>query len=257
MINVMKMDLRRGFFSYKFVLSVLGIAILCMVNSMRFFGMEDLLYAYTYTKGLTISIYLSLVIANLAFGTSLCEDIHSQMIRSVIIRSSTKKYVLSKILIGIFVSCIAYGGGSIIFLFIKSFQIPLVADSSSIVGNIKEISIFASLLPNHPIVFLGMQILLDGLCCSVMSVAALCLSTFIPNEYIVITAPMIVYYVQYYFFDGFFQQIINIENIFDITFTGEKSMFLFFIKAILFLLISYISLGYISYNKIKRRLEHA
>lgn len=257
MLHNIQMDLKRAVFSYKTLGALLGITALWYFNSMRFTYQEDLIFLFVYTKGLTITTYLALTISNVSYGTSFCEDFRNHAMRTIIIRSSIKKYVLSKIFVCCLVTLATYMLGTMLFVIIKMFDLSIMATASSTVANIKDASCFSILLPNHPCIFMLIQTIFDGMCCSIMSIASLCVSVFIPNTFIVLCTPIVIFFVQEIVFENILKLPFSLENTFFACFTDINNLGMFFLRVFSVFLIYIIVFGLLFYKQVKRRLENA
>lgn len=258
MFHHLKMDMKRAVFSYKIILAFLGITLLWGINSKRFFNPEDLLYLFVYTKGLSITTLLAVIISNVGYGTSFCEDYKHYAIRPIVIRSSIKKYVISKIIVCSIITMLIYVLGTMLFVLITMKDLPLTASSSTIVENIKSSSCFGFLLPENSFLVILIQCMLDGMCCCTMSVAALSLSTFVPNEFIVLCIPLVMYYLQIFLFIDTLKlpAIFDFEQVFMACFTENINIGLFFLRALIVFLFYHIVFGMLMYWKVKRRVAN-
>ncbi|RDU24510.1 hypothetical protein [Anaerosacchariphilus polymeriproducens] len=258
MVRNIQMDMKRAIFSYKVIFALFGIMLLWIINGKRFSQPEDLFYLFVYTKGLTITTLLAIIISNVGYGTSFCEDFKHYAIRPIVIRTSVKKYVISKIIVCSIVTMLIYVVGTLLFVLIMMKDLPLTTSSSMMVDNIKSASCFDFLLPEHSFLVILIQCILDGMCCCTMSVVALSLSTFIPNEFIVLCIPLVIYYLQIFLFIDTLKlpAIFDFEQVFMACFTDNISIGHFILRALLVFLFYHIVFGVLMYWKVKRRVAN-
>lgn len=229
MKNAIKTDFLRAFGTKKFFLTVIVMFCVWQINSLRFTYVQDVMYAYVYTKGLSITTLLAMVVASSVYCSSYSEECEHDLLKYFLLRITKKQYIISKI-VTCFVSAFAVSLlGSLIFVLFQSFSLPVIAENSVAVSNFKPLSCFGDLLPYHPWIFIGLQIVMDSLCCSCISVFALAISTFIPNIYVALALPMILYYFLYYFF-GYIVKVpdmFQMELTFRIVMTYVDNKFIF------------------------------
>lgn len=237
MKNAIKMDFFRAFGSKKFFFAVFAMFCVWQINSLRFEYVQDVMYVYIYTKGLSITTLLAIVVASSVYCSSYSEECEHDLLKYFLLRITKKQYIISKIVTCFVSTLIVSVLGSLIFVFFQSISLPVVAENSVAVSNFKALSCFGDLLPLHPWAFMGLQIIMDSLCCSCISVFSLAISTFIPNIYVALALPMILYYFLYYFF-GY---MVNVPSMFQmestfrtvITYTDNKFIFMGYVSLVI------------------------
>ena len=190
-MGIFRMDMKRAFLNKRFVLIVLAVAILWYGNSRRFFLEMDVLGIFFGTVGRSTVVYITMAVCNGFYGLSVCEDMQDHEIKNILCRVSLQKYVLSKVSVCVIGTIAVYCLGTFLYLAFELTQYPLVSDRGLAVENLKEITTFGFMLPEHTMGFIFLQTLVNGICCSCMAAASLALSAYIPG--IVRTACFILY----------------------------------------------------------------
>ena len=200
MKNVIKTDLKRALFHWRFFLVIILIYFVWEFNSRRFSVYDDVLYLFIHVWGRSITPLLCLVITSFVYVASYCEDLEGGFLRYNVIRIGTFRYTVSKLVICFITSFLSMALGTFLFLALKSGDLPLVAKDSISVLNFKGLNCLGALLPDRILLFMGIQICLHGLYCASMGVLSLALSTFIKNSYGVYVLPFLLNYCFFYMF---------------------------------------------------------
>lgn len=191
-------DLRRSFLSIGFILAIIFIIIVF------YLGYRDVLsspqmdvldyFISSKTVGNMGDLIISLSV--LPSAMSFVEDLHSNFIRSLIVREGIIKYSLSKIISAILSSTAAVFISLSLFIILLSFKIPLVIKGVNNYNFYVEYTAFGQLIDaGHYIIYFFMQILLVAIVCSIFSLVALVVTTYIPNKFLGIAAPIIVFFL--------------------------------------------------------------
>lgn len=191
-----RVDLRRAFFSFEFLLSVAGMcaALFLSVSSQLRAIVNGLmqsnvlnLYDLAHFQGFSL---LSAIFATLPYSISFCIDWNNQFIRSVVIRTNIRTYGISKTL-----TCALAGGsavalGEVLFILLLCLYFPLVGPQSNLTN-----SGYVSLLSGgHFIVFFAFQILVKFFAAVFFSVLALWISTYLTNVFVTLAVPILSFY---------------------------------------------------------------
>lgn len=259
--DVLKTDFSRAFLGWRFPLAVFLMFLAWELNSRRFQVKEDVLYLFIHVWRRSTTSLLAIVITSAAYLASFCEDSENHFLRYAVMRTGVRRYVLSKVITCFCSSFLVLFLGTVLFLVYQSFHLPLTAEESVAVMNFKPMTCLGWMLPEHIVIFLGIQTFLHGLMCGGMCVLALAFSTFIRNSYGVYMIPFLLNYCFYYVFNFFFcyiftdapelRPMFNIEEIYDcvITYTENPLRLLSYAVFVTFL---FVVTGYeIMYKKLK------
>ncbi|SHH34359.1 hypothetical protein [Desulfosporosinus lacus] len=187
-----RVDLRRAFSSFEFLLSVAGMCTVlflsvssqlrAMVNGLM---QSDVLNLYNLAHFQGFSL-LSAIFATLPYSTSFCIDWNNQFIRSVVIRTNIRTYGISKAL-----TCALAGGsavalGEVLFILLLCLCFPLVGPE----GNLNN----SMLSGGNLIAFFSFQILVKFFAATFFSVLALWISTYLTNVFVTLAVPILSFY---------------------------------------------------------------
>ena len=259
--NALKTDFSRAFLSWRFLLAVFLMFLTWELNSRRFQFKDDVLYLFVHVWRRSTTSLLAMVITSAVYLSSFCEDAENHFLRYAVMRTGVARYVLSKVITCFCSSFLVLFLGTFLFIVCQSFHLPLTAAESITVMNFKPLTCLGWMLPEHILLFLGIQTFLHGLMCGGMCVLALAFSTFIRNSYGVYVIPFLLNYcfsyVVVYFFGYIFtsapglRPLFNIEEIYDcvITYTEHPPLLLSYAVFVTFL---FLLTGYaIMYKKLK------
>ena len=236
-MGIFRMDMKRAFLNKRFVLIVLAVAILWYGNSRRFFLEMDVLGIFFGTVGRSTVVYITMAVCNGFYGLSVCEDMQDHEIKNILCRVSLQKYVLSKVSVCVIGTIAVYCLGTFLYLAFELTQYPLVSDRGLAVENLKEITTFGFMLPEHTMGFIFLQTLVNGICCSCMAAASLALSAYIRDGFLVSN-----YIIKF---------SADVESMFWVVNTSQPCT-LFFLYIAIFALCSYIGSCILLYFGIRR-----
>lgn len=191
-------DLRRSFFSIGFIVAIISIIIFYYLGNSSALNepQMDVLDYFVNTKvfGKIGDIIVSLAV--LPSAMSFVEDLHSNFIRSLIVREGILKYSLSKIISAILSSMAVVFISLGLFIILLRFKLPLVIRGGNNYNVYVESTAFGNFIDSgNYILYFFMQILLVAIVCSIFSLVALLVTTYIPNKFLGIAAPIIVYFI--------------------------------------------------------------
>ena len=129
-------------------------------------------------------------------------------------------------------------------------------ENSIAVENLKELSSFSFLLPQHPMLYLIIQLLLTGLCCSWLGCFAVAFSAYLRDSFVTLCLPLVLYYLVFYIaYDGL-RLPVNIEQIY-MMMIAEESCAMFLIRALTVTVLSGMGAVIILYRGVRRKCEYA
>jgi hypothetical protein len=196
--QVLYMDLWRSFISIEFLLATVGVCLVYYIgcwSELKF--SHDVLNLFKFSS-VNSTFYLILVlVAVLPYSTSFCSDWNSQYIKPTIIRNGITKYCFSKIITCALSSGCAFALGMAIFIISLRLSLgyPLVTPSEG------DFTFYATrtlggefLLSGHYILYFLIYIFFGFLTGALWSVVGLYASTYIPNRFVSLCTPFIIYY---------------------------------------------------------------
>jgi len=198
LLGNIRVDLYRAFFSFGFLLSVVGMCVALFSsastegNSIK--SGSDVLYLYrvAHLQGFSI---LYIIFATLPFATSFCTDWNNQFIRPTVIRTNIKNYGISKIF-----SCAISGGsavalGEILFILLLRLYFPLVDSQSHMFANAVSDPIYGSLLlSGNFITYFVLHVIVSFFAATFFAVLALWISTYLTNVFVTFSSPILFFF---------------------------------------------------------------
>lgn len=191
LITLLRADLKRALLSLHFFLSTFFIIIVMFISCLGFISstsdVVELLGHALSGSGSTFFIFCIAPI--LPYGMSFASDMEDRVIPFWRIRAGTKKYAASKFIASIISSFLTVGIGIYIFVMVMSLFFPLFTTSST--G-----SSYAALLnDNRPGMYILVMAVHNSLSATLFAGIAMVVSSFIPNKFTVLSAPIAIYWV--------------------------------------------------------------
>lgn len=212
LFNIFKVDIKRSILSYKFIFATLlscALYFLSGYNEFIYYAPQaqniDVLHFFRFLNSVGTFEVMLVLCCVIPYTSSFCSDWNSKYICSIRIRTSTDKYSVSRV-----VSCAISGGlaiamGILLFILILSFKYPLVDINGGMFQsyimeleyNTEYQSCLLPLLVNENyIAFYALSIYLIFLFGAFWSVVGLCISALIPNIFVALCSPFILYFLQ-------------------------------------------------------------
>lgn len=190
-LSLLRADLYRALLSLPFLMSIVFILLVMIISSSGFMTeTADVIYVLGHAlSGSGSTLFILCIAPILPYGMSFASDLEEKVPPFWIIRTGPKKYAISKLLAATIAGFLSVCLGIIIFSFIMSMFFPLFTQVSS--GNS-----YALLLENNsPVIYILVIAIHHALSAVLFAGGAITISTFIPNKFSVIAAPIVVYFV--------------------------------------------------------------
>lgn len=255
-MGIVKMDIKRCFWGWRFLAMVLAVAVIWYLNSRRFAMDEDVLGIFFDTTGRSTVLYLSLILCNGAYGLSICEELQDYGLSQILSRVRVKKYCLSKLVVCIVSNIVVYCTGTFCYLLYELTQHPLVVEEGYALQDIKNVTTFSWMLPEHTLLFIFLQCLMSGICCSCMSVLAVALSAYIRDGFIILCLPSIFFFLLLFASGSILKLPVDTEQMFQII-TADTKEGIFFLRIAVFTVVCYLLSAVLLYLGISRRKRYA
>lgn len=191
-IALLKADLYRALLSLNFVISIMFTMFVMFISCSGYISnTSDVSYLLGSAITTSGSVLFILCVAPIfPYGLSFASDVEDKALPFWVIRAGNKKYAISKFLSSITAGFLSVASSMIIFSMIMSIFFPLFY------GKPSTGSSYAILLENNQpwtyLLVLTMHYSLSG---ALFAGAALTISTFIPNKFSTMTAPIVIYFV--------------------------------------------------------------
>lgn len=195
----LKADLKRSLCSVKFPLSViLSVGVLLLATREGIALDADVLYVFSIVM-YGMPAMMILVCGAIVFADSLCEDMEHKYALQQVIRGDLKTYVTARLLSIFCATILSTALGVFLFAGMLHIRLPwadragLQYDHIIHAGGLR-IFLTHGMYPAYYFCY-GLQY---GALVGIMAVWAACLSIYVPNRMLVLSAPMILYYFMDY-----------------------------------------------------------
>ncbi|MCJ7840058.1 hypothetical protein MUB24_03850 [Lederbergia sp. NSJ-179] len=185
-------DLKRGILSIPFLFSAFGVALAIFLSVSGQIGFtSDVLSLLEVGISGSGSIFLIIgILPLIPFATSFASEWEQRATSFWIVRTGIRNYSVSKILISGLSGFLVSSVGMLLFMIIMRMKLPLFSNV------ISTGSPYVTLLENDmPIRYLIYFIAHFSLGSVLFAVAGLWISTYIPNKFVAIASPLVLYFV--------------------------------------------------------------
>lgn len=260
--SILKADLYRAFTTPTFWYAIFGLAILHYLNlydELRVNQGSSVYYLFVMRTGLGGIAVVSFFFSVLPYSHSFISDLHNHYLLYSVKNSSIKKYSISKILITAVTTFLAMIGGYMLLVFMLAWNTPLLPEGGIRLEtfiNMYQTPFSGLVLDGYPITFFLVSVLPEAFCYSFLAVFSLCLSTVIPNIFVVFSTPIIFFYISMYLFTAErFPKILGWQNYMaeGIASWADWRVNLFY--TLLYYLTGILVFGYLFYLNVRRQMN--
>ncbi len=191
-IALLKADLYRALFSINFVISTISIMFVMFISCSGYINnTSDVLYLLGLAlTGSGSPLFILCIAPLLPYGMSFASDVEDKALPFWVIRTGTKKYAISKFISSVIAGFLTVATGMVVFTLIISIFFPLFG------GTVGNASSYAVLLENNqPLIYILIMTVHYSLSGALFAGAAIAISSFIPNKFSIMTAPIVLYFV--------------------------------------------------------------
>lgn len=258
-IHYFSMDVWRCVSSGKIAVGAVGVCLVLLFAS----GNQVLSTVFGVYTGVLYGMPFLVTMAFCAFpyADSFCEDFEAKYMNMALVRGNLRRYVLSKAVVIFFSSVVTMILGSCLYVVLLHIRLPWGMDNfdEGVLSTLIEFGGFRYFLRNgnHMIYFIltGLQL---GLLAGILSMFASYISLYISNKLLVMSVPLIGYYLLYIYVPVIVgtEPMFDVKTIFDATYGKVcESDLLAFLYAVLVAVIASGVLTLGIYRKIRRKLE--
>ncbi|MCM8900176.1 hypothetical protein KVG29_02920 [Caldicoprobacter algeriensis] len=184
------------------------------------------------------------------FATTFATEWQERAVRFWIVRTGIRSYSVSKVLVSAISGFLTAAVGMLVFVFALRTRLPLFVESTT--GDPYE----PLLLAGKPVQYLCYYITNYSLSAVLFAVAAMWVSTFIPNKFTAVTAPLVLYFVAHRATTGrgipqYLRIVVLIEGMYP---TGSPHTSLLLNLGIVLILC--LMMGYGTVGQIRRRIQN-
>lgn len=254
LVRALKQDMKRAFWSWQFLLSILLGAAVCyftlqFCENYRSTTVHKFVLLHDRSQS-----FLAYIVGILPFALCLYDDFANRNIQNMLGRISLPVYMFSKTCAAISSTILSFVLGKLLFVFVYSLSSPICLPETL---NIIPTSIlYMSMLENNNYnAFFIMSSLQKALYCAILCQMVMLVSILIPNKAVVFSLPIVVFYVLNFYVNNHINaEYLNFTYIFDgVTRLLEKDSHNF-IYASLIALISYCFLYYITLSIMRKKV---
>jgi len=193
LLSLLAIDLKRSFFSLRFLFGIIGIIICYFVNIYQdlILGGTGVIYFYSVAQFGSLSV-LYILFSAIPASTFYCDDFNSKFIRLNLQRISKLNYAISKYITAFISSFAVVVLAELLFMFLLSIRYEWISNEYELSNNY---GVFSTLInKNFAIFYVFLRALIRGLSASFFIGTALSVSTLRQNRFLVLSIPLILNY---------------------------------------------------------------
>lgn len=197
-MGYIKSDFKRCFTSPWFAIAIIGVIFSYFLGDwgdLQYnFKSIDIVNFLDISSNIGFFSELTISLSAIPFAMSFCEDWNSQFIKSLIVRGKIATYSISKVITCIVSSIATIFLGKGLLLIFLSFKLPIVSEQSANYRSFIDDTFGFLLVNENYIMYFLIQIFFTAIICSIFALIGLIITTYLPNKFLAITAPMIIYF---------------------------------------------------------------
>lgn len=191
-LSLLKIDLRRAFYSVNFIITIVFIMLVMFISSVGFMNQTSIDVISLIVAALTGSgstLFILCIAPIFPYGISLAIDVENRTSSFWIIRTGTKAYASSKFTTAVIMGFLAVSISIFLYALLLSMFFPLFNQVTS--GD----SYAVLLESNKPYRYIVLYAIHYSLSAALFAGSAIAISTVILDKFSVIVIPIIVYFV--------------------------------------------------------------
>lgn len=253
-------DLKRAFLSKNFLIAVLGVSILFLLPALGDLrhSTQDVAYFFNMSSQIGRLANVLVIFCTLPFAWSFCNEWNTKYIRFSVIRRDVTAYSWSKIAACGISSGLSVVLGIVVFLFLSFlWGNPLVSTQSLNFETFSDSYFGVFLKSGEYLLYFFSFLWLYFLSGMFWGILGLCISGFLPNVFVVITAPFVLQYtISNVFTQYHFPRYVDLYYLGNGRFDLSKSPYVnLFYGTLVFVGLS-LGAGYIFSKSVRRRLAN-
>lgn len=215
LFKVIRIDLKRAFVSYKFILSIiLGVAVCYFTLAFGTHYKSETIHKFVLLHDRSQS-FLAYIVGIISYALCFYDDFQYGNISNVIGRVKIRNYVFSKTVVAIFSTIAAFVLGKLCFVFVYSIDTPLCGPET--LSRLPYDMIYSDLIrKGHYISYFFFTSFQKALLCAMLCQVVMLVSILIPNKAVVFCLPVAVFYVCNFYLSNFLKEdYLKFTRIFD------------------------------------------
>lgn len=228
------MDLKRAIFSKKFIVSLIGVLGCWCLGAIIDFGWNISVLYVVSAVVYGIPFLLVNIFCAIPYTRGIQEDLENRFVYLLVSRGSMKYYIISKCIVICFSAIMTMILGTFCFVLICRLQLPWVAqDDSTYKLLVLNGGLRVFLLKKQFIIYYFLFALQYGMLTAFLSLLSALFSLWIKDKFLILTLPVICYYVLSFFLNSIFiDNRADLYNIFVATMNIWNNDLLSFLYAI-------------------------
>lgn len=196
LLRMLKTDLFKGFFSVGFLVAVIAVALFKYLGSLSFASSADSVFLLYFNSDTSSFGSIRYVLTALPFASVFISDLKNNYVIPQAMRSSVKKYAVSKVISAAICGMTALFLGELLFVIVSSFFLPLATTDENMLAITMDAMAYGSIAKNgNYILYFIVTVFSRSLVAIPLAITAMLISTKIENHFVVVFSPLIVYYI--------------------------------------------------------------
>lgn len=244
-----KSDLKRAFQIKRVCVGCLGVTFAMFFSIYRMTNVTSVYGAYV-DAIYFIPFMLAMTFCAIPFGGSVNEDVECKFLNILLLRGSTIKYVISKVIIIYISAIVTMMLGVFIFVIIIHCKVPW---EEAIVAEDAMLNILGE--STHGLVYFILHSFFMGLLAANLSIVSAVFSLLWPDKLLQISMPFLLYYLLIYYSGELFPGLpqLNIQFMFNPSYDTWNNKKMSFIFPIIFSGCVAIGMGICMYKQLRRK----
>lgn len=254
--SLFTVHMKRAIISISFLLSVCGVTVVMVFSTWALLTQKDeaayldVIYLYMMGTGGGSLFLITGILPLFSFATSFASEWEQRATSFWIVRTGIRNYAVSKVVVSALSGFLTTVAGLSLFFLLVRIKLPFFSASST--GDPYAILLDQQL----PMNYLLFNVTHISLTSALFSVIALWVSTYFPNKFVTVSAPLVIYFVAHRFTTGlnipdYLKAQWMVEAIYDAGSPLATLLVKFGIVLSLCML-----MGYGAVRQIRRRVQH-
>lgn len=250
---MIRINLKRAMFNIPFIITIFAIGILELLDSVGNYSEGRTTFEIFLISGLTMFSITTYAVSTLPYSRAYCEDAESGMMTNILNRSSSIKYTIALMIACGIASFIAVFCGEIVCILIYNIKCDFI-DDITIATNSGYGGAPSLMNSGHYNIYILCEILLRAFRGSFFGMFALTMSAFIKNKFVIISTPVLLFYMLMRVGYGIFNLPIylNIRGVYFCFVFGNEKEILSVLYTFAFTLCCGVICGLIMEHKVRR-----
>jgi len=249
-------NIKRGIMSVPFLISACGVTVVMVFATWSLITQKsnesyiDVIYLYGMGTGGGSLFLMTSILPLFAFSTTFASEWSQRATSFWIVRAGIRNYATSKVIVSALSGFLTTAVGLNLFFLLMRIKLPIFSTPNT--GDA-----YATLLEQGmPIIYLVYHVTHISLTSALFAVIALWVSTYLPNKFVTVAAPLVIYFIAHRFTTQLdIPEYLKAISIVEGTYHGSTPTISLLIKlGIVSLLCLFMGFGTV--RQIRRRVQH-